>query len=84
MSVTVRDRRKVRNNKCTLSRLIGPSLRFPLTLLSNERQTPGKDVHEIWQPVRMRSTVELSDVHHIVLILEHRRLVVVDVKVVRS
>lgn len=30
----------------------------------------------------MRAAVELSDVHNIRLILEHRRLVVIDIKVV--
>ena len=31
----------------------------------------------------MRGAIELSDVHDIALILEHRRLVIIDVKVVR-
>jgi len=29
-----------------------------------------KYVHKVWQPVRMRGTVELTYVHNIVLVLE--------------
>lgn len=43
------------------------------TLLSHKRQRPGEHVHEVWQPVGVRGAVELSDIHHIVFILQHRR-----------
>lgn len=54
------------------------------TLLSNERQTPRKDVHEVRQPVRVRGGVELSDVHDVGLVLEDGGLVLVNVEVVGS
>ena len=44
------------------------------TFLANKRKRPCEDVHEVGQPVWVGGTVELSDVHHIVLILQHRRL----------
>lgn len=43
-----------------------------LTLLSDERETPREDVHEVRQPVRMRGRVELADVEHVLLVLEDR------------
>lgn len=45
-----------------------------ITFLANKRKRPCKDVHEVGQPVWVGGTVELSNVHHIVLILQHRRL----------
>lgn len=53
-----------------------------LTLLPHERQAPSEDVHEIGEPVWMRCTVELSDVHHIGLVFENSRLIIVYVEVV--
>ena len=55
----------------------------PLTLLSDERQGPREDVHEVGQPVWVRCAVELPDVHDVVLVLEYGSLVVVDIEVVR-
>lgn len=55
-----------------------------LTLLANEWKTPGEDVHEIREPIWMRRAVELSDVHHVALVLQDSRLVVVHVEVVRG
>ena len=43
-------------------------------LLCDERQGPGEDVHEVWQPVRVRAAVELAYVHHIVLKLDNGSL----------
>jgi len=43
------------------------------TFFSDERQRPGEDVKEVWQPVGVRYTCELTDIHHIVLILQYRR-----------
>lgn len=43
------------------------------TLFPHKRQRPGKDVHEVRQPVRVRRAVELTDVHYVVLIFQHRR-----------
>ena len=43
------------------------------TFLSHKGQGPGEDVHEVGQPVGVRRAVELTDVHHVVLILQHRR-----------
>lgn len=40
------------------------------TFLSNERQGPSENVHEVWQPIRVRRAVELPDVHHVVLVLQ--------------
>ncbi|KAI8035088.1 hypothetical protein M5D96_012181 [Drosophila gunungcola] len=51
-------------------------------LLAHEGQRPGEHVHEVGQPVRVRRAVELPDVHHVVLVLQHRRLVVVHVEIV--
>jgi len=50
--------------------------------LANKRKRPCEDVHEVGQPVWVGGTVELSDVHHIVLILQHCRLIVVHIKIV--
>lgn len=44
------------------------------TFLANKRKRPCEDVHEVRQPVWVGRTVELADVHHVVLILQHRRL----------
>lgn len=41
------------------------------TLFPNKGQRPAEDVHEVGQPVWMRRTVELSDVHNVVFILQH-------------
>ena len=41
------------------------------TFFSYEWQRPGEDVHEVGQPVGMLHCVELTNVHHIILILEH-------------
>lgn len=53
-----------------------------LTLLSDEGQRPCEDVHEVGKPVWVRSAVELSDVHDVILVLENGSLVVVHVEVV--
>ncbi len=45
-----------------------------LTLLADEGQTPGEDVHEVGQPVGVRAAVELPNVHHVVLILQNGSL----------
>ena len=44
-----------------------------LTLLPHEGQGPGEDVHEVGQPVGVGGAVELADVHHVVLVLQHGR-----------
>jgi len=41
------------------------------TFLPNEGQRPSEDIHEVRQPVRMRGTVKLSNVHDIILIFQH-------------
>lgn len=43
------------------------------TFLSYKWQRPGEDIHEVRQPVRVLHCIELTDVHHIVLILEDGR-----------
>ena len=40
-----------------------------LTFLSHEGQGPGEDIHEVGQPVGVLHGIELTDVHHVVLIL---------------
>lgn len=45
-----------------------------LTFFTYKRQGPREHVHEVGQPIRMRWTVELPDIHHVVLILQHCRL----------
>jgi len=40
------------------------------TFLSDKRQRPREDVHEVGQPVGVRGAVELPDVHHVVLVLQ--------------
>lgn len=44
-----------------------------VTFLSHEGQRPGEDVHEVWQPVGVGGAVKLSNVHHVVLILQDSR-----------
>lgn len=46
---------------------------FTSTFLADKWQGPGENVHEVGQPVRVRWAVELSDVHHVVLVLQHCR-----------
>ena len=46
------------------------------TFFAYKWQTPRKNVHEVGQPIGMRTTVELSDVHNIVLVFKHSSLVV--------
>lgn len=41
------------------------------TFLPNEGQGPGEDIHEVRQPVGVRRTVELPNVHDIILIFQH-------------
>ena len=53
-----------------------------LTLLADKRQTPCENVHEVGQPIRVRTTVELSDVHDIVFVLQHSSLVVVHIQII--
>lgn len=52
-------------------------------LRADERQRPREGVHEVRQPVRVRRRVELPDRDVLVLVLDHRAFVVVDVEVVR-
>ncbi len=54
------------------------------TLLSYERETPSKGVHEIGQPVWMGCRVELSDIKNVAFILEDSGLIIVDVKIIRG
>lgn len=51
-------------------------------LLADERQRPSEHVHEIGQPIRMRGTVELANIHNVVFVFENGRFVVVHVQVV--
>ena len=46
----------------------------PATFLADEGEGPGEHVHEVGQPVGVGRTVELPDVHHVILVLQHRRL----------
>ena len=41
------------------------------TFFPNKRQGPGENIHEIWKPIWMRRTIELPDIHDIVLILQY-------------
>ena len=50
-------------------------LGFFFTFFAYKWQTPRKNVHEVGQPIWMRTTVELSDVHNIVLVFKHSSLV---------
>ena len=52
------------------------------TLFADKRKTPRECVHEVWQPVRMGSAIELADVEHVRLVFEDRGFVIVYVKVV--
>jgi hypothetical protein len=44
------------------------------TFFAYKWQTPRENVHEVGQPIGMRTTVELSDVHNIVLVFKHSSL----------
>lgn len=55
-----------------------------LTLLADKRQTPGKCIHEVGQPVRMWRAIELPNIQNVRFIFEDRRLVVVHVKIIWS
>jgi hypothetical protein len=52
-----------------------------LTLFPNKRQAPCENVHKVR---KMWSKVELSDVHHITLVLQHSSFVVIHVQIVRG
>ena len=41
------------------------------TFLPHKWQWPSKDIHEVGKPIWMLHRIELSDVHHIVLIFQH-------------
>lgn len=41
------------------------------TFLANEGQGPGEDIHEVGQPVGVRRTVKLPNVHDVILIFQH-------------
>lgn len=41
------------------------------TFFPNKWQGPSENIHEVWKPVWMRRTVELPDIHNIVLILQY-------------
>lgn len=43
------------------------------TFFSHKGEGPSEDIHEVGQPVRVWRAVELPDVHHIVLVLQHSR-----------
>jgi hypothetical protein len=38
------------------------------TFLADEGETPGEDVHEVGQPVRVGAVIELPDIHDVVLV----------------
>ena len=44
-----------------------------LTFLPNEGEGPGEDIHEVGQPVGVVHRIELTNVHHIVLVLQDGR-----------
>ena len=43
------------------------------TFLSDEGEGPGEDIHEVGQPVGVVHRIELTNVHHIVLVLQDGR-----------
>ena len=45
-----------------------------VTLFSDKWQAPCEYVHEVGQPVGMRTAVELADVHHVVLVFQNGSL----------
>lgn len=49
-----------------------PSSTFDLTFFPDKGQRPGEDVHKVGQPVGVGGAVKLPDVHHIVLVFQHR------------
>jgi hypothetical protein len=54
-----------------------------LTLLADERQTPTESVHKVGKPVGVWHVVELPDAEHVRLVFDHRRLVVINVQIIR-
>lgn len=50
---------------------------------SNKWQGPGKDVHDVWQPIRMGYTGELPKVHYVVFVSKSACTVVINVQIVR-
>ena len=50
-----------------------------VTFFSDEGQGPREHIHEVGQPVRMGWTVELPDVHNIVLVLQYSSFVIVNI-----
>ena len=44
-----------------------------LTFLPDEGEGPGEDIHEVGQPVGVVHGIELTNVHHIVLVLQDGR-----------
>lgn len=78
---SVSELRLIYNLTCSIMTLISSMLSrwfkpWPadrsLTFLSDEGQRPGEHVHEVGQPVGVRGAVKLPDVHHIILIFQHR------------
>ena len=66
-----------------LGALLDDDLEHVLDLFEDEGETPGEHVHVLGQHVGVVCVVELLDVEVPVLDLNHSRLVVVDVAVVR-
>jgi hypothetical protein len=55
-----------------------------LTLLANKRQTPGKCIHKVGQPVWVWRAIKLPYIQNVRFIFEDRCLVVVHVKIIWS
>lgn len=53
-----------------------------LALFAYKRQAPIKHIHKVRKPVRMRRRIELPDIQHILIVPQHRSLVIVHVDVV--
>lgn len=41
------------------------------TFLTHKWQGPGKHIHEIRKPIRMRGAVELPDIHNVVFVFQY-------------
>jgi len=51
-----------------------------ITFFANKRKAPGENIHEVGQPIWVRTTIELANIHYIILVLQDGSLEMVNKK----
>lgn len=42
-----------------------------ITFFTNKGKRPSEDIHEVWKPIGMWWAIELTNIHHIILVLQN-------------